>query len=236
MPSNLLDNSFAAVWIWPSNCALDEMISNTTEVLFDGVPASFDIGTFSSYHCIPYSYWGIILFVNPPSHPAGFVYVTVITKEGVLTTSDRWRFLYVAPPTVTSVSPASGPLAGGNTVTITGSNFTSMNGGYAVQRVSFGTTTASFKQNSDTSVTAVVPPGSPGTVDVMVFTLGGGSVISPADQYTYVPFPIVTKVSPVFGSPAGGNTVIITGTGLTGATSVMFGTTPASSFNIVSTE
>jgi hypothetical protein len=84
------------------------------------------------------------------------------------------------PPTVTSVEPKEGPQAGGTSVAITGSEFT---GGAAVK---FGSANAtSFTVNSDTSITAVSPPGS-GTVDVTVTGPGGTSPTSPADQFTYV--------------------------------------------------
>ena len=42
----------------------------------------------------------------------------------------------------------------------------------------------------------------------------------------------VTKVSPTSGTSGGGTTVTITGTGLSGATGVLFGTTPAQSFTV----
>ncbi len=44
------------------------------------------------------------------------------------------------------------------------------------------------------------------------------------------PAPAITAVSPHFGSIAGGETVVITGTNLGGASAVKFGTTPATSF------
>ena len=82
-------------------------------------------------------------------------------------------------PSVSSVSPAAGPDAGGTEVTLSGSGFT---GATAVQ---FGTINAtSVKVNSSGSITAVAPKGS-GTVDVTVMTPVGQSAISPADQFTY---------------------------------------------------
>lgn len=49
-----------------------------------------------------------------------------------------------------------------------------------------------------------------------------------------VPGPTVTSISPVSGSPAGGTSVTITGTGFTGATAARFGGTVATSFTVVS--
>ena len=84
------------------------------------------------------------------------------------------------PPAVTSVAPGEGPQAGGTTVTISGSEFND------ASAVKFGTAeAASFAVNSDTSITAVSPPGS-GTVDVTVTTPGGTSATGEADRFTYV--------------------------------------------------
>jgi alpha-tubulin suppressor-like RCC1 family protein len=119
-----------------------------------------------------------------------------------------------APPTVTGVSPKEGP-GGSISVEITGTNLT------LATAVKFGSASASYEVNSDTSITAVSPPGS-GTVDVTVTTPGGTSATSEADRYTYVA-PTVTGVSPERGSPLGGTSVTITGTRLIGATAVKFG-------------
>ena len=54
--------------------------------------------------------------------------------------------------------------------------------------VLFGTVPAtSFTVNDDGSITAVVPAGAVGIVDVTVTTTGGTSPISAADQYVYHP-------------------------------------------------
>ena len=63
-------------------------------------------------------------------------------------------------------------------------------------------------------------------------TPGGTSTTSSADQFTYIAAPTVTNVSPNSENVAGGTSVIITGTALTGATAVKFGTTPATSFTV----
>jgi hypothetical protein len=83
-------------------------------------------------------------------------------------------------PVVSSVSPNTGSTLGGTDVTITGSGLTSAN------EVDFGSNPApSFTVNSDTSVSAVSPSGTEGTVDVTVITGGGPSATSANDQYTY---------------------------------------------------
>jgi hypothetical protein len=125
-------------------------------------------------------------------------------------------------PTIASVSPNEGREAGGTPVTITGTNFT------GATAVKFGSANAkSFKVNSETSITAVSPAGT-GTVNVTVTTAGGTSKEVPADQFNYIPPPTVTEVSPKQGPTSGGTTVTIKGSNLSGATSVQFGSSPAS--------
>jgi hypothetical protein len=83
-------------------------------------------------------------------------------------------------PVVTAISPRSGGVAGGTTVTVTGTGFTS------ATSVQFGGNDASsMTLVSDTQITATSPPGAAGTVDVTVMTPAGTSAISLADKFTY---------------------------------------------------
>lgn len=137
------------------------------------------------------------------------------------------EFIPHVPPAITNISPTSGSAAGGTTVTITGTDFISDN-----TRVFFGTTAAlSFTVVSDTTITAIAPPGT-GTVDVRVETSFGISPIVPEDQYTYIavppPPPIVKRIAPRSGPQSGGTSVKISGSNfIEGDTQVFFGTTPA---------
>jgi hypothetical protein len=74
-------------------------------------------------------------------------------------------------PAINSIGPRSGPIAGGTKVTITGENLT------AASAVKFGDVAATaFTVDSDTQITATVPPATrPGEVDVTVTTLAGTS-------------------------------------------------------------
>lgn len=86
------------------------------------------------------------------------------------------------PPTVTSVSPGNGPATGGNSVTITGTNFT---GSPDIRFGSSHVPAALLTVNSDTHITAVSPAGTAGTVDVTVTTPGGTSATTSADKFTW---------------------------------------------------
>lgn len=127
-----------------------------------------------------------------------------------------------ASPIITSVSPSTGPLTGGTSVTITGSNFT------GATKVTFGTTTASFvvsPGSPDTTITATSPAGTAGPVLVQVTTGAGVSsgTTDATDRFTYVTATTsVTGISPNSGSTVGGNVVVISGSGFTGATQVVF--------------
>ena len=137
-------------------------------------------------------------------------------------------FAEIPAPAVTGVSPNQGPETSGRTVTITGSGFT------GASTVDFGSIPAtSFTVNSPTSITATVPSSTtPGAVNVTVTTPIATSPSAPADQYTYLPVPAVTSVSPGNGPSTGGNTVTITGSGFAGASAVDFGSVPAASFAV----
>jgi hypothetical protein len=86
-----------------------------------------------------------------------------------------------------------------------------------------GVDAASFTIGSDTSITAVAPATTAGTVDVTVISPGGTSVTSSVTQFTFVGIPTVTGISPDHGPVTGGTSIEITGSGFTGATSVSFG-------------
>jgi hypothetical protein len=86
-------------------------------------------------------------------------------------------------PVVTGVRPAKGPLTGGNSVTVTGYNFS------GASSVQFGGAPASFSVTSATSLVARAPVGTPAgaTVDVSVTNSEGSSPLVSADHYTYAP-------------------------------------------------
>jgi hypothetical protein len=133
---------------------------------------------------------------------------------------------YVGPPSVTGISPARGTPLGGDSVTITGTDFTQ------VTRVQFGEANApSVNAVSNTQITATSPPGS-GTVDVIVTTRAGTSDPTVADHFTYGP--TVTALSPRTGDVGGGDRVAIIGSGFTGTTAVQFGRSPADALNVSS--
>src|SRR3984893_10270072 len=149
----------------------------------------------------------------------------VVVKDSGGTSTLGPTYTYVAAPTVESVTPKEGPVAGGATVTIKG---THLNGATAVK---FGPNAATVKSDTPPEITATSPAGS-GTVHVTGTTPGGTSAETAADEYNYVAAPTVESVTPKEGPVAGGATVTIKGTHLNGATAVKFGSTEATSFKV----
>ncbi|MFF2493331.1 IPT/TIG domain-containing protein [Agromyces sp. NPDC058064] len=156
-----------------------------------------------------------------PAHAAGPVEVTVTTAGGE---SDPLEFTYVPAPALEALAPGSGPATGGTTVTISGSDL----GG--ATEVTVDGVPVPFTQVSDTEITFVTPPHAAGDVEVVVTTPGGESNALP---FTYTPVGEIDDVDPPTGPEAGGTEVTITGQCFTGATEVLFGDTPATSFEVI---
>ncbi|MGW7003174.1 IPT/TIG domain-containing protein [Streptomyces sp. NPDC054933] len=142
----------------------------------------------------------------------GTVGVTVTTPGG---TSNPVSFFYVGAPFKSSLSANSGPLAGGNTITINGTGLAT------ATSVSFGSVSTTPTVNSDSQLSVTVPAGaSVGSVSVSVTTAGG---TNNGLSYTYIGLPTIAALNPNSGPPSGGTAVTITGTNLDTTTSVTFG-------------
>lgn len=164
---------------------------------------------------------------TPAAAQPGSVDVTVVNPDGqqaTLANGYTYNPLPPAPaPEVTSVSPNTGFLPGGETVYVNGKNF--VNG----QKVYFGSNEATVLSFlSATQVKVQAPPSSvEGPVDVKVVTPDGQSAIL-AGGYTYKvdvkPAPTIKTISPNTGLISGGDQVIITGTDIQVGATVTFGT------------
>ncbi|GAA2301943.1 hypothetical protein Scani_25300 [Streptomyces caniferus] len=128
-------------------------------------------------------------------------------------------FYYLPPPVVLAVSPSSGPVAGGATVTLTGRGLDT------ATSVAFGATNVTPTVVSDSELTVVSPAHAAGVVSLAVTAQGGTDTTS--DPFRFVGPPTATGFSPLTGLPAGGTLVGITGTDLSTTTGVTFGGVPA---------
>ncbi len=166
-----------------------------------------------------------ITAIAPPG-AAGPVDITVSTVGGTSATSAGDRFTYAQAPTTASITPTTGPSAGGTQITLTGTHLS------AASTVKFGNQSATgVSVVSDTQLTAISPPGT-GTVDLTVTTPGGTSAITGTARFSYAGVPSITGLSTQHGPVAGGTQVLISGSGFTAATSVKFGTAEAAGFTV----
>ncbi|MFD7511628.1 IPT/TIG domain-containing protein [Streptomyces sp. NPDC059853] len=141
---------------------------------------------------------------------SGQAIVRVTAPSG---TSNGLPYTYLTAPVLTALTPPQGPATGGNQVVLTGTGFT------GTSAVHFGTTPATYTVNSNTQITATAPAGT-GSVTVTITAPGGTSNGLP---YTYLTTPVLYALVPGEGPTAGGNQVVLTGTGFTGAGAVRFG-------------
>ncbi|HEY4928731.1 MAG TPA: IPT/TIG domain-containing protein, partial [Acidimicrobiales bacterium] len=178
-----------------------------TSVTFGGVPAtSFTVNTGLK-----------ITAVAPPAAANSTAAVAVVvTVAGVPSTPftpgvNIYTYTWPSPPTVTGVglTPASAPVQVGSVVTVTAA------GTYTVGQL---VNILGFTNGLPNAIYSVTSVGS-GTFTVTnlgrTFVAGTG-VVSPTP-------------AGAIGPPAGGSSVVIVGTHLSGASSVHFGATPATS-------
>jgi len=170
------------------------------------------------------------LTIKTPAQDAsvGWVNVTVTTGGGTSANSSVNKFKYNAIPTVSTISPSSGPVTGGTIVTINGSSLGSPTS------VTFGSTAGLIIDQNSTQINVTAPAHAAGIVDIRVITAGGTSAIVTSDKYTYVGIPTITALSPSFGTKAGGTSVTITGTNFTNPSTIMFGNVNATGFTYTS--
>ncbi len=161
-------------------------VSNNNNALFTTQPAISSNGTLTF----------------TPASNSGVATVTVIATDngsntfGGTGTSIPRTFAISVSPTVTNVSPAVGPLAGGNAVTITGLGFTGTSG------VTFnGVAATNVNVVNATTITVTAPAGNAGAASVVVTTPGGASAANSLYGYG------TANVAPGFSLPvsAGGN-------------------------------
>ena len=122
----------------------------------------------------------------------GYVFRAVVTgADGQITYSNEAVLGVFDAPVITTVSPATGPAAGGTAITITGKYFL----GTTAVTIG-GNPVTSFTIVSATSITAVVPAGTVGVADISVTNPDGTG--SKTGAFTYQGPPL--SVSPAAGA------------------------------------
>ena len=133
-------------------------------------------------------------------------------------------YVFATLPTVSSVVPAGGSIAGGTNVTVHGTHF---NGTKAV--TIGGNPVTNLNVVSETVITATTPAHLSGAVDVEVTAAGVGTGSA---LFTYATPPAPVFVNPPGGSTAGGTVVTIHGSHFIGATGVMIGGSAATGVTV----
>jgi hypothetical protein len=114
-----------------------------------------------------------------PRHAPGSATISVRAKAGTSPRSAA-RFRYLSRPRITGLSAHSGPVTGGQVVTIDGKNLSH------ATAVRFGTLRAAVLAHSTSSRLRVKTPASwAGAVQAVVDTEGGASARSAADRFTF---------------------------------------------------
>jgi hypothetical protein len=163
-----------------------------------------------------------------PGEAAGTVNVVARTPQGTSATSSVDRFTYESDPTITKLTPRSGPTMGGTRVTIRGANFV------GTVSVHFGKQLATNTHVlSSAEITAVAPSGS-GTVQVTVSATGGSSNKSADSTFMFVSSPTIAQITPNRGPKTGGTRVKIRGHNFVGNVSVYFGVKKAKAVHVLS--
>jgi hypothetical protein len=126
------------------------------------------------------------------------------------------------------VTPTSGPIAGGTSVTVTGSNFVT---GATV--TIGGTAATNVSVVNATTITATTPAHAAGAVGVVVTNPDAQSGTL-ANGFTYLgPVPAVTSVTPNSGPFGGGTSVTVSGSNFVAGATVTFGGTAATNVSVV---
>jgi hypothetical protein len=161
-----------------------------------------------------------ITAVAPAAAGEGAVAVRVTNPDGQHSEL-AGGYAYAPEPAVAAVDPASGPLSGGTTVTVTGTGFRA---GCAVD---FGTVAATVQSVSPTAIVVRAPAGVAAGAVVVSVTNPDGQRGALAGAYTYVAPPAPASIAPARGPAAGGTAVVVTGTGFQPGAAVTLGGTAA---------
>jgi hypothetical protein len=122
----------------------------------------------------------VLTITGAPAGMNGYLYRMVATgNTSPAATSNAATLTVVVAPSITAISPSSGPVAGGTSVTLSGADLS------GASSVTFGGTAApSFTVVNDTTITAVTPAHAAGAGDVSVITSAGTASL--INGYTYL--------------------------------------------------
>lgn len=140
-----------------------------------------------------------------PAHAVGYVNVAVTNYDSQSATLSN-AYTFIATPTISSVSPSSGYVTGGDLITISGTNF------YGSPAVTLGGTSAtSVTLVNENTITAIVPAHIAGQVNVVVTNPDSQSAtLTNGFTFNELP-PSISSINPNSGPITGGTNVTILG-------------------------
>lgn len=162
-----------------------------------------------------------------PAHPWGFADVTVVNPDGQTVTLPDWFQFRHAAPVLNSVTPDTGAVAGGTTVTLAGSNFLS---GAALQIDGVPTATTFV---SDAELAATLPAHDGGVVQLRVVNPDNRASGNLAFSYNYAA-PTLSGLTPNSATEDGGVSLTLTGAGFRSGAQVRLGGLLASGVTVIS--
>ncbi|MEO0017796.1 MAG: hypothetical protein RLZZ522_1079, partial [Verrucomicrobiota bacterium] len=145
------------------------------------------------------------------SSPAGEGFNLDVKVIAAGSVSNAVSFSYL-PPAISGLTPATGPTAGGSTITVIGSNF-----GLSPS-VTIGGNSAPSIVASHSQVVCTLPAGQGLNREVRVTVAGQAS---PPATFNYAA-PAITSISPATGTTAGGTQITISGSNFGTAPVVVF--------------
>jgi microcystin-dependent protein len=164
--------------------------------------------------------------VTPPSG-SGTVAVQLTTKGSTTEPDKDAQYTYI--PSILSMEPSLGSSKGGTRVKITGVGFTRVTQIAGVQFGSEFIPHHALTINSDQSIELTSPAGLD-EVDVQVILANGWC----SEPQTFAYLPGISEISPAYGDPFGGTSVMVSGYNFTDQTEIYFGSVAALSVNFAS--
>ncbi|HYG76907.1 MAG TPA: IPT/TIG domain-containing protein [Planctomycetota bacterium] len=192
-------------------------VSGQAEAVFDTTAVA---GTTSSYTSMT---------ATTPGHAPGTVDVYAQSFGTLAGPALVGSYTYLDLPTVTGIDQTDGPQTGGQTVTITGTNFPNNLADISVTIAGIAATVTG--STGGTSLTVTTGDASPTTpTGPVIVTTFGTQTSNSFGTYTYLPAPVITTIDFSDGPVGGGQVITITGSNFTGASVTVGGN---SAINVV---
>jgi hypothetical protein len=168
-----------------------------------------------------------MLSVRMPPGIAGSVPVTVVNPNGSFTLQDA--FTYFEAVSAYQMTPEDLSGRGGTPIEVRGTGFTA-----DTMVLVAGRPASSIEVQNATTVSAVAPPGDPGSADVEVINKNGQALLFRA--VTYHPAPHLDALDPAAGPETGGTPVSAGGAGFSEPLDLLFGAAPATDLLVSATK